>query len=617
MHNAVIAAAAVALIVVILFARLRIGFAIVVASTVLLPGSLAVRNPVTTYALFTRILLVALAVKLLFAIHAGVVSRRILRWTTLHTAFVVFLAAEFVVGVVFTDAVVRAPNTAAAALLLVDQFLFFAVALACVRAIDDLRWVLGLVGVVLLASAGIGVIEHFTKGSWGHFLYGHEVRGITASDELTTRASDVRVKGGAEYALQYGWVTAMLLPALLAWLGSLRTRLTRWVPGTIGAVGVVLLAEYWSFSRTSLAAFAVVAVVTAIAARNPRLLLFTGCALAAGVLLFVFVTRLQQGFVGLPSGPVDVRSRRLPLILQIGMAHPWRGIGLGGLSSVGVPTTDSTYLQLYGDTGIVGVVAGLALISCAGFCCLRGLRSADRVVRLAAAAALAATLAMLVGGGAYDALRSLSSSRPFWLVVAVGVVAAERSGATLPAFVRRPRWLVAGALVGAELIGVVTYAVAPVHYAVQYQFQTLPILRELLPSNPLNIGSTYANSVCGIVEAEERRHPNAVFDCALPDQASGVGTLRIQAPTASEVRQLAGDVRTAVASGPLRAFDLSIRSPMRSGRDTPLGWAPLWLPLSVALALWLLPVAIWPSWRRRRRTGTMWGELDKGQFVHA
>lgn len=617
MHNAVIAAAAVALIVVILFARLRIGFAIVVASTVLLPGSLAVRNPVTPYALFTRILMIALVVKLLFAIHAGVVSRRALRWTTLHTAFVVFLFAVFVVGVVFTDAEVRAPATTAAALLLIDQFVFFVVALACVRAIDDLRWVLGVVAVVLLASAGIGVIEHFTQGSWGHFLYGHEVRGVTASDELTTRANDVRVKGGAEYALQYGWVTAMLLPAMLGWLGSMRVRMTRWIPLTIVTVGVVLLAEYWSFSRTSLAAFGVVAVLTAAAARNRRLLLFTGCALAVGVLLFVFVTRLQSGFVGLPSGPVDVRTRRLPLILQIGMAHPWRGIGLGGLASVGVPTTDSSYLQLYGDAGIVGVVVGFALVACAGFCCLRGLRSADRVVRLAAAAALAGALAMLVGGGAYDALRSLSSSRPFWLLAAVGVVAAERAGATLPAVIPRPRWVVAGALVGAELVGIVVYALAPVHHAVQYQFQTVPILRELLPSNPVDMGSTYANSVCDIAEAEERRHPDAKFDCALPDQAAGVGTLRIQAPTASEVRELSDDVRSVIQTGPLRGFELSVRSPLRAGRDTPLGWAPLWLPLSVALAMWLLPIAIWPTWRRWRRTGTMWGELDRGQFVHA
>ena len=100
-------------------------------------------------------------------------------------------------------------------------------------------------------------------------------------------------------------------------------------------------------------------------------------------------------------------------------------------------------------------------------------------------------------------------------------------------------------------------------------------------------------------------------------KGSGVGTLRIQAPTADEVRELSEDVRSAIRMGPLRGFELSVRSPLRAGRDTPLGWAPLWLPLSVALAMWLLPVAIWPRWRTWRRTGTMWGELDKGQFVHA
>src|SRR4051794_21416125 len=135
MHNAALAAAVVALSGVVLFTRLRIGFAIVVASTILVPASLAVRNPGTPYALFTRILIVALAIRLLFAIRAGEVPRWSLRWTLVHTAFVVFLGGLFIAGIVLADPSVRPGPMTAAALLLVDQFVFFVVALACVRAI--------------------------------------------------------------------------------------------------------------------------------------------------------------------------------------------------------------------------------------------------------------------------------------------------------------------------------------------------------------------------------------------------------------------------------------------------------------------------------------------------
>jgi len=617
MHNAVIAAAAVALTVVILFARLRIGFAVVVACSVLLPGSLPIHNPLTPHALFTRVLVVVLAIRLLFAIHARVVSTSVFGWTTLHTAFVVFLGAVYLAGVVFADATVRPGAAMSAALLLLDQFVFFAVMLACVRAIDDLRWVLGVVAVVLLASAGIAVIEHFTEGSWGHFLYGKSIPSVTASNELTLRLNDVRVKAGAEYALQFGWVTAMLLPALLAWLAATRLAWRRWVPITLLAVGVVLLAEYWSFTRTSLAAFGVVAVITALAARNKHLLLFTGGSLAVCGLLFGVVTRLQQGFVGLPSGPVDVRSERLPLILQIGQHHPLRGIGLGGLTSLGVANTDSTYLQLYGDAGLVGIVTGLALVITAGCCCVSGLRSIERVDRLAAAAGIAATFAMLAGGVAYDALRSLSSTRPFWLLIAIGVVASEHVTGPLPALMRPRRLVAAGAVAAAGLTGVLVYALAPVHYAEQYQFQTVSTLRQVLPSNPESMGSTFADSVCLIADSVVDRHRDAQVDCATPGQAPGVGTLRIQAPTASEVRQITNEVRNAVQTGPLSAFSLTVRTPMQSGRDTALAWAPFWLPVSVLLAVFLLPFGRKRPWREVGKTGTMWGELDQTRAATA
>jgi hypothetical protein len=597
MHNAVLAAAVVALSGVVLFARLRIGFIVVVATTILIPASLQIRNPITPYALFTRVLVVALAIRLLFALRAGEVPRPAMRWTIVHTAFVVFLAGMFVAGVLLADPSVKPGPMEAAAVLLVDQFVFFVVVLACVRAIGDLRWVLGVVGAVLLVSAGIGVIEHFTHGSWGHFLFGRQVSNVTASSPLSARLDTVRVRAGAEYALQYGWVTVMLLPALLAWLGSTRMAVKRWIPLAILGVGVVLLAEYWSYARTAFAAFGVIALVTAFAARNKPLMWFTGAGLALGIVLFILVSPLQHGFVGLPSGPVDVRTERLPIILQIGLYHPLHGIGLGGLASYGLPNTDSTYLQLYGDGGIIGLIAGLALLVTAAVSCVRGLRASDHIDRLAAGAALAASVAMLVGGVAYDALRSLGSARPFWLLVACGIVAAERAAGPLPAIVRRPRWLLAGAVVGAEVVGLVVFALAPVHYAIQYQFQTVSVLREALPSNPLIVGQTYLNTVCADVAGVKTLHADARFDCRDLKETPGVGQLRVQAGSPDQVKTLVADVSNAVNTSNYIDFSLAPQTSLRSGRDTGLAWAPFWLPVGTLLALVLLPVG------RRPRQG--------------
>jgi hypothetical protein len=458
---------------------------------------------------------------------------------------------------------------------------------------------------VLLVSAGIGVVEHFTHGSWGHFLFGRQVPDVTASDPLSPRLDTVRVRAGAEYSLQYGWVTAMLLPALLGWLGSTRMAARRWIPLAVVGVGVVVLAEYWSYARTAFAAIGVIAVVTAVASRNKQLMWFTGAGLALGIVLFIVVSPLQHGFVGLPSGPVDVRTERLPIILQIGLYHPLNGIGLGGLASYGLPNTDSTYLQLYGDGGIVGLVTGLALLLTAAVSCLRGLRATHRIDRLAAGAALAASLAMLVGGVAYDALRSLSSSRPFWLLVACGIVAAERAAGPLPAIVRRPRWLLATAVVGAELVGLVVYALTPVHYAIQYQFQTVPVLREALPSEPVIVGQTYLNTVCADVAGVKTVHAAARFDCRDLKQTPGVGQLRVQAGSPTQVQALVTDVTNAVNTANHMDFSLAAQTTMRSGRDTGLAWAPFWLPVATLLALLLLPLGR-PrplEARRRRREG--------------
>jgi hypothetical protein len=287
---------------------------------------------------------------------------------------------------------------------------------------------------------------------------------------------------------------------------------------------------------------------------------------------------------------VQVRTERVPIILGIAALHPLHGIGLGGLAQLGLPNTDSTYLQLYGEAGLLGLVSGVALILCCLACCARGLRASEPVNRLAAAAAVSGTIAMLVGGGAYDALRSLSSSRPFFLIVAIGIVAAERAAGPLPAVVRRPRAVLAGSVALAGIAGVVMLAVAPLHYAEQYAFQTVSVARQVLPTDPVTVGTTYINSVCDVVAGVGSQHRDSSLDCSNPQLAAGFGQLRVQAASADGVQQLVSDVRSSAAGLPV-TFALSVQTPLRSGRDTGLAWAPFWVPAAVLLALLLLPLA--------------------------
>src|SRR3954452_888508 len=268
MPSVVLALLATLLAVALALLPLRAAFATFVVSLLVIPATLPVPNPVTTYLTVTRLLLVVLALRLVVGVRFGRLPRETLRWTPLHTAFAVFLAATFVAGVALASPTTSWTGTTAEWYDLVDQFVFLVVAIGYVRAIGNLRWVLGTVAVALLVSVGIALIEHAGGGSWGHWLFSRQRVAADASHPLEIRAGSVRVRAAAEFALEFGWITVILLPALLAWVAGLR----RWFVPTLLLVAVVLLAEYWSYSRTALAAFGVIAVVAAVAARDRRML---------------------------------------------------------------------------------------------------------------------------------------------------------------------------------------------------------------------------------------------------------------------------------------------------------------------------------------------------------
>jgi hypothetical protein len=588
MPNAGIALVAGCLCAVVLFARLRVSFATVVAACVLFPGTLPIVNPITTYAYFGRTVVLAFGLRLLLDRRAGRLDREAFRWTPVHTAFVAFLTIVYATGVVLAGPAADADRMTNGALNLAEQFLFFVVVLAAARAVADIRWLLGAVSVVLLASCGLAIVEHATGWSWGHWLFQDQTLRTDAANELERRVGQVRVRAGAEYALQFAWVTAMLLPLLLAWLGGFGGRLRRWLPLTLGSLAVVLLAEYWAYSRTALAALGGLTLVTAAAARHRRLLAVTLTGVAAGVTAFLVSGTLQQGYLDLPSGYASIRTYRLPNILAAAVEHPLHGLGLNSLAGLGFQSTDTSYLQLYADAGLVSLAALAVLLIVALAACLRGLWAEDAPTRLAAAAAVAGCLAMIVGGFAYDALRSLSSSRVFWLVVVIGVVATERVTGPLPGFARW-RWRTVGAAAGvAAAAGLVAMLVTPVHYAQLYEFSTIGAARETEPVDPVTPGETLINTVCGVATVVDAAQPGTL-SCRDLKQAAGVGELRVQAGSPPLVSTVTDEVREHVVAAGINTFGIAAKTPVKSGRPTALQWAPVWLPVVVVLLMLLLP----------------------------
>jgi hypothetical protein len=218
------------------------------------------------------------------------------------------------------------------------------------------------------------------------------------------------------------------------------------------------------------------------------------------------------------------------------------------------------------------------------------LRSTVRSDRAAGAAALAAAVALLIGGLAYDALRSLSSARPFWVLVAIGVAASEHARGPLPRLVVRDRRVLVRSLVVAELVGWVVAGFAPVHYARQYQFTTVSVLREAHPVDPVTEGTTLVHTVCGMVNDLPPEGPAASYDCRDLQVAAGVGELRVQSATPTKVASAVDLIQTQAATAELAAFQLIPENSLQRGRDTAAAWAPLWLPMATGLVLLLVPV---------------------------
>lgn len=587
-----VALLAVALAAVAALARPRAAFAALVSATVLLPDTLAL--PTGLSALLTVHLLVTVAALggVLWRTIAGRSRTAVWRPTAASLGVAAYLFVAVVVGVAFASGATPVIAGLDRAVDLLQQLGVLVAATALIREDGRPREFVAPVVIVLLVSTGVGLVEHVTGQSWGHFLFSKlpSQAGTAAATPLQIRGGQVRVRAGADFSLSYAWVLVALLPLLLTDIVRRASRSVAWiVPGGL-AVTAVLLAVYWSGTRSALLGLAVVLLIAGGLSGRPRVTAAAVVFLVVAVVAVVALPVLGQHFsFGIDQGSVNVRQQRIPEILQAVSGRPMAGLGLAGLSVVGLSAVDSTFLLVYGETGALGLAALLAAFLVVLVAVGRGLRARDADTRMLVAACLAGTLAVMASGLTLDSVDLPSVIDVLWELAAIGMVAGEV--AVGPARLLRPVRTVSLATAAAGLVGGAVAFAAPTQHASTFTFLTLPPILDRTPGNPVTEGNTLIATSCGAVTAEAARLAGELrVTCRNPYLAPGEGQLELWGSTPAAIRRAEPKLVAAAHRAGVQAFGMLAQTGSTAGRPTGLETLPASLAVFVAITVMALPL---------------------------
>lgn len=581
----------------VLYARPVAVLGVLIGTVLLIPATLVTPHLHTSYATGNHVVITAAALRVLVRARHGELGRDRFRATPLHLALTLLVTTWGVAGVVFAPST-EVPAAAAQRLTaLIFVIGFFVVTLALLREIDDPMRVFRMLTGFLAVTAIIAVTEHFTRDSFGHWLFQQAGNPgpTTAAHVLETRAGHVRARASGEFALAYAWVAVMLLP--IAALVALRIR--RVIRIGIPIVALVLLAIYWTYSRSAAAAIPAVFVLVALAVRDRRTL-FAGGATALGALLLFAADPTVRHHLSLTTdqGSVGIRFQRLPPILGAVSHHPFLGLGIGGLQSIGVTTTDNFYLSAYGETGVVGAAVLVVVCVTALAQAVRGIMVTDRVRRAVISASVIGFVAFLASGLFDDALLLGQPAQLALLLLAIATATAEPE----LGFVALPRWSLPRTLfltATGALIGLVAYLAAPSVVSQERMFTTVSPLGTVVPEGTTS-GQSLIGTICDLSKLVGPSLPRTHIDCRDDFTAPGVGTLRVESPSPRQTLQ-AYTTLTSVAARTyyLSAFQTFPTGPPIAARATAWDTAPVsGAVLGLALGL-IAPLPL----RRRRPLG--------------
>ncbi len=581
-------------VIVTIYARPTVVLGMLVTSLLLVPATLIMPHLHTSYATVNHVLTLAAALRLALMARQG--HRRLFTATPLHLALGMLIVTWVADGLVF------APGSGAADTALqrvVDLGFvagFFVVVLALIRLIDNPRFVMRLVVTSFAGMVIIAVVEHFTHQAYGDWLFTRAGApgSTTAAHVLETRAGHLRVRSSSEFALQFAWIAIMLLPLVTVFI----TRMRRWVVIGLPLLAASAVATYWTYSRSAAAAIPVVLLLVAVLVRDRRATLLAASSVLVAAALFALDPAIQHHLsLAVDQGSIGVRFQRLPPILSAVSHHAFLGLGIGGLQAIGVPTTDNFYLYAYGDTGAVGAAVLVAVCLTALAQSARGLMVTDRFRRQLVVASLIGLVAFLVSGGVLDSLLLTQSAELVMVLLAIATAVAEPELGTIP----MPQWSLrrVAFLSGLGAVaGVVALLLAPVTVSQERSFSTVSALRNAGPYDAVTSGRLLIANVCDIAKAIQPSLAGVHFACLDDFGAAGVGTLRVESPSATATLAAYQTLtRTVTASAVMRGFQTQSTGPPISARSTIWRTAPASLAAFGAVIGLIAPL----PWRRRQK----------------
>lgn len=594
MPAAAVALLTVALAAVAALARPRLAFAAVLAATVLVPDTLALPTGVTSVLTVHLVVLIGALGGQAWRMLAGRTDPAVWRPTGASLGLAAYLVVALLVGLSFAAPGVSVASGSSRAVDLLQQLAALVVCTGLIREDGDpFGFVMPTIA-ILMTSVGIGFIEHVTGGSWGHFLFSRlpSQSNTPAATPLQTRGNAVRIRAGADFALSYAIVLVALLSMLFV-AALLGRGAKRWL---LAAGGVLsLVAIYWSGSRSALLALVVMVLVLGLLARRAAVTMtMIGLVIVVALAVLALPALGHHFSAGIDQGSINVREQRLPIILGAVSQRPFTGLGLSGLSLLGISAVDSTYLLVYGETGVIGLAALLGAMVATFWSIGRGLKgNGDPAYRVLAAGSMAGILAILAGGVALDVIDLPSVADVIWILAAIGLVSAEVSAG--PARLLRPVPTLVTATLAAAVVGVLPAALVPTHQATSYTFFTMPTLDEVGSGDLSLTGNTLIASACGVITAEAAHLPGVSVSCRNPYQATGQGLFTVQAGSSRQIVTAAAQLQAAAARAGLHYYrQFALTSPTQ-GRDSGV----VTLPTSLAMFAFVVAFAA-PLTRRER-----------------
>jgi hypothetical protein len=519
------------------------------------------------------------------------------------------VVAAFATGVLLAPRGVSLAGDLHAFLYVLDLMVLFVVVLASVRTIGLSRFVNVVVCGVLVAVV-IGLVERITKGSWGHYFFSHLPANYVpaiAPGTLSVRGAAVRSQGAAQFALEYGWVLAMLLPLTLA--ASLRWSNGRglWRKAALLSPLAVFVAIVFSGGRSAVVA-AIVAVPLFLFAAGPdrRLFRWLGLVAVAGVLVALFDPSLVTSpfSAGSVSDPATLRFDRLPLLFSLVVHRPFTGVGFNGVTSI-FGGVDNGYALMYATIGVIGVTAWITLMVTAMATSARTLRAPRGTEgRTIGAACLVGMVAVAVAMATYDLVSTLQSLWAFVILAALGVAAFEAAPRRERA---RRRWGYRAVLplVGFG-VGSLLFVLAPLTSSQTFSVVMTAPWMNYYSTEPVDVydGTALSNTLCGALTNPDVVAPGTTVRCLQSDVVEPFAF-----PPEAQVTVRAATPK-AVAAEARRAFLPIYRhqqltggpvEPIQTGRPAWAATAPFWCTAAGLLAMALVPPL--PVRRRPRRRG--------------